>query len=119
MQPAVQEVQPYCSMWNAIYDCLFFCINQDIYDGLTPQQQVVVDECGQKAVEYERYINRSSDNEIKERWESKNGVTFTEKADMDIDSFKKAVDGVDDWFVNELKSQGYEDGQDLVDLFTK
>ena len=24
---------------------------------------------------------------------------------MDIDSFKKAVDGVDDWFVNELKSQ--------------
>ena len=75
--------------------------------------------CGQKAVEYERYINRSSDNEIKERWESKNGVTFTEKADMDIDSFKKAVDGVDEWFVNELKSQGYEDGQDLVDLFTK
>ena len=116
---SVQEVQPYCSMWDAIYDCLFFCINQDIYDGLTPQQQVVVDECGQKAVEYERYINRSSDNEIKERWESKNGVTFTEKADMDIDSFKKAVDGVDDWFVNELKSQGYEDGQDLVDLFTK
>ena len=116
---SVQEVQPYCSMWDAIYDCLFFCINQDIYDGLTPEQQAVVDECGQKAVEYERYINRSSDNEIKERWESKNGVTFTEKADMDIDSFKEAVDGVDDWFVNELKSQGYEDGQDLVDLFTK
>ena len=41
---------------------------------------------------------------------SKNGVTFTEKADMDIDSFKEAVDGVDEWFVNELKSQGYEDG---------
>ncbi len=55
----------------------------------------------------------------KNRWESKNGVTFTEKDDMDIDSFKKAVDGVDDWFVNELKRQGYEDGQNLVDLFTK
>ena len=27
---SVQEVQPYCSMWDAIYDCLFFCINQDI-----------------------------------------------------------------------------------------
>ena len=116
---SVQEVQPYCSMWDAIYDCLFFCINQDIYDGLTPEQQAVVDECGQKAVEYERYINRSSDNEIKERWESKNGVTFTEKADMDIDSFKKAVDGIDDWFVNELKSAGYDDAQDLVDLFTE
>ena len=116
---SVQEVQPYCSMWDAIYDCLFFCINQDIYNGLTPEQQAVVDECGQKAVEYERYINRSSYDEIKERWASKNGVTFTEKADMDIDSFKEAVDGVDEWFVNELKSQGYKDGQDLVDLFTR
>ena len=53
------------------------------------------------------------------RWESKNGVTFTKKDDMDIDSFKEAVDGVDDWFVQELKKQGYNDGQDLVDLFTK
>ena len=116
---SVQEVQPYCYMWDAIYDCLFFCINEDIYNDLTPEQQAVVDECGQKAVEYERYINRSSDTEIKERWESKNGVTFTEKSDMDIDSFKEAVDGVDEWFVNELKTQGYEDAQDLVDLFTK
>ena len=116
---SVQEVQPYCSMWDAIYDCLFFCINEDIYNDLTPEQQAVVDECGQKAVEYERYINRSSDNEIKERWTSKNGVTFTEKSDMDIDSFKEAVDGVDEWFVNELKTQGYDDAQDLVDLFTK
>ena len=24
---SVQEVQPYCSLWNANYDCLFFCIN--------------------------------------------------------------------------------------------
>ncbi len=47
---SVQEVQPYCSMWNANYDCLFFCINQDIYDNLTPEQQEVVDECGQNAV---------------------------------------------------------------------
>ena len=78
---SVQEVQPYCSMWDAIYDCLFFCINQEIYDGLTPEQQAVVDEAGQKAVEYERYINRSGDEEIMNRWQSKNGVTITKKED--------------------------------------
>ena len=114
---SVQEVQPYCSMWDAIYDCLFFCINQDIYDVLTPEQQAVVDEAGQKAVEYERYINRSGANEIMNRWEEKNGVTFTAKEDMDIDSFKEAVEGVDQWFVEELKNQGYDDGQELVDAF--
>ena len=116
---SVQEVQPYCSMWDAIYDCLFFCINQDLYDTLTPEQQAVVDECGQKAVQYERYINRSGDEEIMERWQSKNGVTITNKEDMDIDSFKKAVDGVDEWFVKELEKEGYDDAQELVDLFTQ
>ena len=114
---SVQEVQPYCSMWDAIYDCLFFCINQDIYDGLTPEQQEVVDKAGRMAVEYERYINRSGDEEIMERWAEKNGVTITKKEDMDIDSFKEAVDGVDQWFVEELKNQGYDDGQELVDAF--
>ena len=114
---SVQEVQPYCSMWDAIYDCLFFCINQEIYDGLTPEQQAVVDEAGQKAVEYERYINRSGDEEIMNRWKDKNGVTFTAKEDMDIESFKEAVDGVDEWFIEELKSQGYEDAEELVEAF--
>ena len=115
---SVQEVQPYCFMWDAIYDCLFFCINQEIYDGLTPEQQAVVDEAGQKAVEYERYINRSGDEEIMNRWKDKNGVTFTAKEDMDIESFKEAVDGVDEWFIEELKSQGYEDAEELVEAFT-
>ena len=115
---SVQEVQKYCSMWDAIYDCLFFCINQEIYDSLTPEQQAVVDEAGQKAVEYERYINRSGDEEIKSRWMEKNGVTITTKEEMDIDSFKEAVEGVDQWYIEELKSQGYEDAQELVEIFT-
>ena len=114
---SVQEVQKYCSMWNANYDCLFFCINQELYDSLTPEQQKVVDEAGAKAVKYEREINRAGDDEIKMRWANQNGVKITEYKDLDIDSFKKAVDGIDDWFVKELKSQGYDDGQDLVNAF--
>ena len=34
---SVQEVQKYVSLWNANYDCLFFCINQKLYDSLTPE----------------------------------------------------------------------------------
>ena len=76
-----------------------------------------MDKAGRMAVEYERYINRSGDEEIMDRWAGKNGVTITQKEDMDIDSFKEAVDGVDQWFVEELKNQGYDDGQELVDAF--
>ena len=116
---SVQEVQPYCSMWNAIYDCLFFCINGDIYNNLTPEQQKVVDEAGQKAVDYERAINRAGDDEIMNRWQNENGVKITQYEDMDIDSFKQAVDGVDEWYQKELESQGYDDAKDLIEVFTK
>ncbi|MFR7900842.1 MAG: hypothetical protein ACLU6Y_14220 [Ruminococcus sp.] len=50
---------------------------RSIYDGLTPEQQAVVDEAGQKAVDYERYINRAGDEEIMDRWQNDNGVTIT------------------------------------------
>ena len=36
-----------------------------------------------------------------------------------LDSFKEAVDGVDEWFVEQLKDAGYKDGQELVELFEK
>ena len=114
---SVQEVQKYGSLWNANYDCLFFGINQEVYDKLTPQQQEVVDEIGQKAVRYEREINRAGDDEILNRWQTENGMDVTAYDDLDIDSFKKAVDGIDAWFIEELRSQGYDDGEDLVNAF--
>ena len=116
---SVQEVQPYCSMWNAIYDCLFFCINGDIYDSMTPEQQEVIDECGRLATQYEREINRAGDDEIKNRWQNENGVTITNYEDMGIDSFKQAVDGVDEWYQKELEGQGYDDAKELIETFTK
>ena len=114
---SVQEVQPYCSLWNANYDCLFFCINQEVYDGLTPEQQAVIDECGAKATQYQREINRAGDDEIMGRWEDKNGVTILPYEELDIDSFKNAVEGIDEWFIGELKEQNYDDGEALVAAF--
>ncbi|MEE3393751.1 MAG: TRAP transporter large permease subunit [Lachnospiraceae bacterium] len=116
---SVQEVQKYISLWNANYDCLFFCINQDIYDGLTPEQQKVVDEAGRLAVQYEREINRAGDEDILSRWQDKNGVEVTAHDDMDIQSFKDAVKDIPDWYADQLKSEGYDDGDDLIKAFTE
>ena len=51
---------------------------RSIYDSLTPEQQAVVDEAGRKAVAYEREINRAGDEEILDRWQTKNGVEVAE-----------------------------------------
>ena len=63
--------------------------------------------------------NTSTNTYIMKRWTEKNGVTITSHEDLDIDSFKTAVDGIDDWFVNELKAQNYEDAEALVAAFRK
>ena len=114
---SVQEVQKYVSLWNANYDCLFFCINQDIYDSLTPEQQAVVDECGKLAVQYEREINRAGDDEILSRWQSKNGVEVVDNDELDIDFFKAIVEPVTEWYIGELQRQGYDDAEELVAAF--
>ena len=116
---SVQEVQQYCSMWNSIYDCLFFCMNQELYDSLTPEQQKVVDEAGKKAVEYERYINRAGDEEILKRWAEEDGVEILPKEELDMESFQKAVEGIPQWFEEELISQGYdeEEVKELIQAF--
>ena len=116
---SVQEVQPYCSLWNANYDCLFFCINQELYDSLTPEQQAVIDECGRLATEYERDINRSGDNDIMNRWTTKNGVSIIPYEELDIASFKNAVEGIDEWYIEQLEGQNYSDGRALVEAFQK
>ena len=69
--------------------------------------------------QYEREINRAGDDEILSRWQNENGVEVLKNEELDVESFKKAVDGIDEWFVEELKKAGYDDGQDLVDAFER
>ena len=51
------------------------------------------------------------------RWQKENGVTIKQNEDMDIDSFKKAVDGIDEWYQKELEDQGYDDAKELIAAF--
>ena len=69
--------------------------------------------------QYSIEINRAGDDEILSRWQNENGVEVLKNEELDVESFKKAVDGIDEWFVEELKKAGYDDGQDLVDAFER
>ena len=62
-------------------------------------------------------INRAGDDEILSRWQSKNGVEVIPYEDLDIDSFKAVVEPVTEWYIGELKKQGYKDAEELVAVF--
>lgn len=119
---SVQEVQDYISLWNAYYDCLFFCMNGEIYDSLTEEQKAVVDANAQKAVEYQRAINRYECNQLIAEWEANGTIEVAHTEDIDTESFKVAASGVADWYINQLvETDGFseEEAHKLVDAFTK
>lgn len=102
---SVQDVQSYISLWNAYYDCLFFCINQNAYDQFTDEQKAVIDANAQKAVEYQKAINRKDVEELVEEWKNGDQMEVTEYADIDTDSFKNASADSYAWYEDQLVSQ--------------
>ena len=117
---SVQDVQSYISLWNAYYDCLFFCINQKAYDMLTPEQQAVVDENAAKAVAYQKAINRKNVDALVAEWTESGVMEVTTLDQIDSDSFKTACAGAKDWYVGQLveqKGMSQEDAEAFVAPF--
>lgn len=108
---SIQEVQKYVTYWTGTYDCLFFCMNKGLYDSLSPELQAIVDECGQKAVAYQRQVNRDQDQAILDKWAAA-GVTVTKLSDEAAAEFKAASDPLYAKYAPEMT-------QELIDAFTK
>ena len=109
---SIQEVNKYCANWTGVYDCIFFTMNKELYDSLSPELQAIVDECGAKAAENQRNLQRAGVQEVMDKWTAA-GVTITELSDEAIAEFKAATEPMysDPEIVSLLT-------QELIDAFT-
>ena len=107
---SIQEVQSYLTYWTGAYDCLFFCMNADLYNSLSPELQAIVDDAGQQACVYERELNRGQDQEIMDKW-AEAGVEVTELSADAAAEFAEASAPVYDEFADELTPE-------LIEAFT-
>lgn len=109
---SIAEVQKYVTYWTGVYDCIFFTMNGELYNSLSPELQAIVDECGQKAAQSQREKERAEDQEILAKWEEA-GVTVSELSDEAIQEFKDASAYIyeDETFVNMMTPE-------LIDVFT-
>lgn len=87
---SIQDVQKYVTCWTGSCDCLFFCMNQELYASLTPELQAIVDDCGQQAIEYQKKLNREEEQAVLNRW-AKAGVTVTELSEEAAQQFRDAA----------------------------
>ena len=113
--------QGYCTYWTGVYDCIFFCMNQDLYDSLSPELQALVDEAGAWAAAQQRQLEREGDQVVIDKW-TKAGVTFTYLNEDEVKAFQEASANVaDEWSATCVKDYGFTADQmsELVDVFTK
>lgn len=99
---SIAEVQKYVTYWTGAYDCLFFCMNQELYDSQTPEMQAIIDEAGAAATKYQRELNRNQDEDILAKWESEYGVTVTRLSEEAAAEFKAAAEPCYTEFEEEL-----------------
>ncbi len=98
---SIAEVQKYVTYWTGVYDCIFFTMNGELYDSLSPELQAIVDECGQKAAQNQRQLEREQDQEILQKW-ADNGIVVTELSDEAVQGFKDASASCYDEFADTL-----------------
>ena len=118
---SISDVNKYCTYWTGVYDCIFFCMNQDLYDSLPAELQALVDEAGAWAAAQQRELERKGDQEVIDKW-TQAGVTFTYLTEDEVKAFQDASANVaDEWSATCVKHYGFTADQmsELVDVFTK
>ena len=87
---SMAEVQTHVTNWTGIYDCIFFTMNKELFDSLPADLQKTVLECGAKAAENQRKLQREGVDQVIEKWKAA-GVTVTELSDAAVEEFKAAT----------------------------
>ena len=88
---SIAEVQKYVTYWTGVYDCIFFTMNGELYDSLSPELQKIVDECGAKAAQNQRQLEREQDQEILQKWKDA-GIVVSELTPEAAEEFKTAAE---------------------------
>lgn len=115
---SISDVQDYCTYWTGIYDCIFFTMNQDLYDSFSPEMQALIDEAGAYAAADQRVKERAGDQEVLTKWKDQ-GLTISELSDEEVAKFKEAAAGVPQLFVDQCVELKFDQAEveSLVAIF--
>ncbi|MBE6961763.1 MAG: transporter [Ruminococcaceae bacterium] len=107
---SIQEVQSYVTDWTGLYSGLFFCMDAELYDSLSPSLQKIVDDCGEKAIAHQRHLMSESTQSILSQWR-KAKITVTTLTPEAAAEFRAAAQPCYDAFAQSVSA-------DLLAAFT-
>lgn len=110
----------YVTLWNAAYDPVFLCINQNVYSQFSEDQKKVISSNAAKAVSYQKAIQRRHISEQLEKFRLDDTISVTTYEEADKDSFRELLAGAESRYERTLMEQvglSQEEAQAFIAYF--
>lgn len=98
------EVQDYGSETRHVYTPFLILIGEEFYDGLSEEDQALIQEAAVQSAEYQRTISREYDTYAKEELANR-GMEITELSDDELSAFQEAVQPVYEQWQDEIGAE--------------
>ncbi len=108
------EVQQYGAETRHVYTPFMIMISQGFWDGLSPEDQEIVQEAAEQSGDYERMISEEYDEYSKEQL-AEQGMEISELDEQQLAEFQDATEPVYDEWAPRIGEDLVQDIQDMVD----
>lgn len=108
------DVQKYLSNSSHTFDATSFNANNEWYESLTDAERKIIDDAAAVATEYQREQAIAQDEASLQTLQDK-GMEYYEMSEEGLQTFRDALEPIQDWFVNESGIETVTDLQTVLD----
>ena len=108
------DVQKYLSNSSHTFDATSFNANNEWYESLTDAERKIIDDAAAVATEYQREQAIAQDEASLQTLQDK-GMEYYEMSEEELQTFRDALEPIQDWFVNESGIETVTDLQTVLD----
>jgi len=101
---SVQTVQAHATSGAGLYSGSIFCMEQSLYESLSPTLREIVDSCGRETILFQREKRAENTESVLARWQ-RAGVAVTQLTADDAAQFRAAAQPVYDRFAREISAE--------------
>lgn len=105
---SIQEVNKYWTVWNYAYDGYPLLVNKTVWDGLTAEQQTLIQEAANETCEWSRTWVEGEEANIWDSFEKEYDCEVIRLTEDEIAAFKKIVEPVVESYKDTFGQAAYE-----------
>lgn len=109
------DVQKYVSNSAHTFDATSFNVNDEWYQSLTDEEKAIIDNAAEVATTYQREQAIALDEASLDKLVNEKGMEYYEMSDDELQTFRDALEPIQEWFVNESGISTVTELQTVID----